>query len=64
MRNDEDKLQGLREERMSALLCNDVTDEEYAWVEYEDEEAQIKFDLADVLFDVILDETLNLLTMN
>jgi Domain of unknown function (DUF4378) len=61
IRDDEDKLQTLREERMSALLCNDVKDEEPVWIDYQDEEAQAKFDLGEIIFEILLDETINLL---
>lgn len=50
---DNAKLQVLREENMSKLLCFDVNDEEWAWVGYEDEETQSKNDVADmILFDL------------
>lgn len=61
MYDDEDKLQALREERMSVLLCSEAKDEEKAWVEYEDEEAQTKFDLGEILFEELIKETVGLL---
>ena len=63
MQGDDDKLQELREERMSALLCFEAKSEEIGWVVYDDEEAQTKLDLGEVLFEELVIETLNLLQL-
>lgn len=58
---DEAKLQQLREERLSALLCSDVYSEEKKWIDYEDEEVQAQFDLADILLEHLVEETAGIL---
>ncbi|CAG9317365.1 unnamed protein product [Blepharisma stoltei] len=58
---DENKLQILREEKMSGLLCQDVQDEEINWLDYEEEEVQVKLDVADMVLELVIDETIKLL---
>ena len=59
--DDEEKLQTLREERMSILLCNDAKEEEPGWVDYDDEEVQTKIDIGEIVFDVLVNVTYLLL---
>lgn len=47
---------------MSALLCMDVRDEENNWLEYEEEETQLKLMISSQLFDLLLVETTNFLS--
>ncbi|CAG9328144.1 unnamed protein product [Blepharisma stoltei] len=58
---DENRLQVFREEKMSGLLCQDVHEEENSWLDYEEEEVQVKLDLADMVLEVIVVETIKLL---
>lgn len=60
---DENRLQILREEKMSGLLCQDVQDEENNWLDYEEEEVQVKLDMADMVLESLVDETVKLLNM-
>lgn len=59
---EDDKLQNAREERMSQLLCFDVNCEEQFWVDYIDEESQSKLDLADIILDGLLKETVDIVS--
>jgi hypothetical protein len=60
---DEDKLSSLREEKMSALLCIDVKDEESTWLHYEEEETQSKIVSSQAILDLLLQETLQILNL-
>jgi hypothetical protein len=51
----------LREDKMSAWLCSAVREEEASWLEYEGEELQVKLDLADIMLEQLVEETLSLL---
>jgi hypothetical protein len=62
IKEDEDKLQGLREERMSAFLCFDVNDEEPGWTGYDDEETQSKLDIADFVLEDLVEEIIKTIT--
>lgn len=59
----EKRLQILREEKMSSMLMIDVQDEEKSWVDYEDEETQVKLDIADMILERFIDETSTLLNL-
>jgi hypothetical protein len=60
-RKDQDKLQTVREESMSQLLCFDVNAEEPEWLDYEDEQAQSTNDLGDLVLLDLFKELLDLL---
>ena len=60
-RRDEERLLYLREEKMSALLCLDVRDEEDNWLRYEEEETQIKIMTSNNLLQLLLDEIINII---
>ncbi|OMJ84899.1 hypothetical protein SteCoe_13882 [Stentor coeruleus] len=62
IKEDEDKLQNLREERMSAFLCFDVNDEESGWIGYDDEETQSKLDVADFVLEDLVEEIIKTIT--
>lgn len=59
--NDEERLQALREEKMSSLLCLDVRDEEPNWLIYDEEETQVKIITANEILEDLLKETLDFL---
>ena len=60
-RNDEDRLMLIREEKMSALLCTDVKDEESDWLKYEEEETQIRIMLSNSIFTNMLEEIISII---
>ena len=60
-RNDEDRLMLIREEKMSALLCTDVKDEESDWLKYEEEETQIRIMLGNSIFTNMLEEIISII---
>ena len=61
IKDDEEKLQKLREERLSLLLTQNISDDEKKWIEYEEEETQVKIEMADQVFDFLLSEALILI---
>jgi Domain of unknown function (DUF4378) len=63
-KSDDDKLQRLREERLSHLLTQNIKDEEKIWLQYEDEETQVKIDVCDTLMDLLVEETIDILKQN
>jgi len=58
---DQERLQNIREERMSVFLCGDVKEEEKNWLNYEEEEMQTKLDIADMVLEHLVCETIDLL---
>eukprot|EP00357_Protocruzia_adherens_P016823 CAMPEP_0115019460 /NCGR_PEP_ID=MMETSP0216-20121206/29461_1 /TAXON_ID=223996 /ORGANISM="Protocruzia adherens, Strain Boccale" /LENGTH=707 /DNA_ID=CAMNT_0002390943 /DNA_START=14 /DNA_END=2137 /DNA_ORIENTATION=+ len=58
----EDQLVHRREERLAVLLANEVTDLEQNWVDYENEESQVKLDLADMVLHHLIDEIVLLMS--
>lgn len=63
-KNDEEKLQKIRENRLGVMLSHSVEDDEPEWVMYEDEETQVKIDVADLVFDAIVDEVEEIIREN
>lgn len=58
---DEEILQQAREERLAAMLAEDVMEKDEVWVEYEFEETQAKLDLADMVLEQLVVESINIL---
>lgn len=58
--NDE-KLQKIREERLRVMLSQNVNDDESGWTSYEDEETQVKIDISDLVLDIVVDETVEII---
>lgn len=50
-----------REDKLSTWLCSTVKEEEKSWLEYESEELQVKLDVADLMLECLVEETLQLL---
>ena len=61
IRNDDEKLQKLREERLSVLLTQNIADDEKKWLGYTDEETQIKIISTELILDDLIYETLQIL---
>jgi hypothetical protein len=58
---DEDSFADFREKKLAAILAYDIDKEdEERWLDYENEESQIKLDLADIILDAIVEETAQL----
>jgi len=45
-----------REKTLAHILTYDISEKEQEWLDYHNEEAQIKLDLSDMILDVLLDE--------
>lgn len=51
-----DRINGLREVRIGLLMIKETEENEEKWIDYEDEDTQVKFDLADMILDVLASE--------
>ncbi|CAI2381250.1 unnamed protein product [Moneuplotes crassus] len=58
--SDEERLQQLREERLS-LMLREIQDEDYKWNKFEACEIQIKLDLADMVLETLVCEVIEIL---
>ncbi|CAG9320622.1 unnamed protein product [Blepharisma stoltei] len=58
---DEEYVQQMREERLASMLADDIIEKDNIWVEYEFEEVQVKLDLADMVLEDLVIETVNIL---
>ena len=58
---DAELLHYLREERMAELLADELIEHDPTWRYYEFEETQVNIDIAEIVFDHMVDETLHLL---
>lgn len=58
---DEERLQQLREEKLSLLLSREIQEEDYKWNEFEPSEIQIKLDLADMVLETLVWEVWDIL---
>lgn len=61
-RTDTLELSTLRDQRMSSLLCSNVAEEEHTWVDYEDEATQVKFDVVDLIIELLTQEVVTVLS--
>jgi hypothetical protein len=59
--SDEERLQQLREERLSLLLSREIQEEDTKWNEFEACEIQIKLDLADMVLETLVCEICEIL---
>lgn len=57
---DEDKLQNIREDKLSQFLTLDVEEADQCWIDCDFEESQVAVDLADYIMSELFDETLKL----
>ena len=53
---DEGIIQSLREDRLERLIYFETVEEEMDWLDYEFEETQVKFDIADMILEHLADE--------
>ena len=52
----EERKAALREERLGFLMVKELDENEQKWIDYEDEDTQAKFDLADMVLEVLAGE--------
>ena len=57
-------VQQIREEHLSGMLAMEICQQESAWVNYEFEETQIKFDIADMVLEDLAEDTYKILEHN
>ena len=53
---EEERLNGVREARLGVLMVKELDENETKWIDYEDEDTQVKFDLADMVLEVLATE--------
>ena len=58
---DEELLQQVREERLASMLADEIIEKDELWTNYEFEETQVKLDLADMILELLAEETLKIL---
>ena len=58
---DEELFAEIREKKLATLLATEVLENEYKWLNYEFEEAQVKIDLGDMILEQLVSETIGLL---
>lgn len=59
--NEEERNQQLREEKLSALLANEINNDDTNWLRYDDWSTQVKLDLADMILEKLTAELILLL---
>ena len=57
---DDDLLQDIREETLANVIRKDILDNEWIWTDYEFEETQTKFDIADMVLSELVSEFIKL----
>lgn len=55
--SDEERLQQKREERLTALLKQEIEEEDFRWHRFADSETQVKLDIADMILEELTAET-------
>ena len=56
-----EKVSKNREERLNVIIAQNVRDSEGYWMDYEDEETQVKIEISKLALDELIEETANLL---
>jgi hypothetical protein len=51
----------LREKKLATLLCREIVETEHQWLKWDFEEAQTKIDLADMVLESLVTETIEFL---
>lgn len=59
---DEDLFAEIREKKLATLLCREIVDNEPQWLKWDFEEAQTKIDIADMVLESLVTETIGFLT--
>ena len=58
---DEELFNELREKKLATLLCREIVETEHQWLKWDFEEAQTKIDLADMVLESLVTETIEFL---
>ena len=59
---EEERLNQAREEKLGVLMMKELEENEVKWIDYEDEDTQVKFDLADMILEELADELANFMS--
>jgi hypothetical protein len=54
--SEEERLNQVREEKLGVLMMRELEENEKKWIDYEDEDTQVKFDLADMILEELAGE--------
>jgi len=58
---DEELFAEIREKKLATLLCREIVETEPQWLKWDFEEAQTKIDLADMVLESLVSETMDFL---
>ena len=58
---DEELFSEIREKKLATLLCREIVETEHQWLKWDYEEAQTKIDIADMVLDYLVQETIQTL---
>ena len=57
--SEEERLGQAREEKLGVLMMRELEENEGKWIDYEDEDTQVKIDLADMILEELAGELAN-----
>ncbi len=60
-RFNEEVFMEVRDKRLATLLAQEVIDNEDTWINYEQEEAEVKIDVADMVLEQLVGESVELI---
>lgn len=60
---DEELFAEIREKKLATLLATEVIENEYKWLNYEFEEAQVRIDLGDMILEHLVSESIETLEL-
>jgi len=56
---DDETLNQIKEDRLIRLLTEEALENDDKWLNYEDEEIEVEIELADVIFDYLITDTMD-----
>ncbi len=59
--SEEERIGQAREEKLGTLMMRELEENENKWINYEDEDTQVKFDLADMVLEELTGELIDIL---
>lgn len=57
---DETELQAVREERLALMLAQDIQNMEPDWIDYSNEEVQVKIDIGEEVLEYLINEAFDI----
>ncbi len=59
--SEEERINQAREEKLGVLMMRELEENELKWIDYEDEDTQTRFDLADMVLEELAGEFANIM---